>query len=362
LTSKKQLKNTKNKKLRSHHPPIHKEPKDCKTVWPICLEVIEKNDKTRAKSLFAYRVNHITDHIIANYFNNEKESPYRNNKPITRYNTTSNLLQKSEKISIPISSDSFNLQDNVVVGRHTHICKEGHKEKEVNASKISQKNYAEDSLFKTIEDASPLLYRGRTQTKKIEEIPARERGKTDYTKLSVPDLKTVNSEKRGLNLAGSFQNVLKQSGGNLKSSSGITESTGMSSSGKLTAVQIGLMTSQKISMGKAQSNMINEQQLSMISINTEDSPSKMETSSLSKGGNSSLTGSDKSGEVDNESEGSKIVEDDDSFTDEDYESNRGEYAKSVFDILEEVKENKNKLVDKFMDFNRSFIFMKGPSQ
>jgi len=171
----------------------------------------------------------------------------------------------------------------------------------------------------------------------------------------------VNSEKRGLNLAGSFQNVLKQSGGNLKSSSGITESTGMSSSGKLTAVQIGLMTSQKISMGKAQSNMINEQ-LSMISMNTEDSPSKMETSSLSKGGNSSLTGSDKSGEVDNESEGSKIVEDDDSFTDEDYESNRGEYAKSVFDILEEVKENKNKLVDKFMDFNRSFIFMKGPSQ
>ena len=85
---------------------MQKEPKECKTLWPICIETMEKSEKHREKSLFVYRVNNITDHIIANYYNtNEKESPHKT-KHITKYNS-SGITSSNYKINSTSYGTSF---------------------------------------------------------------------------------------------------------------------------------------------------------------------------------------------------------------------------------------------------------------
>ena len=67
---------------------MQKEPKECKTTWPICIETMEKSDKTRGKSLFVYRVNNITDRIISNYYDTNKKESLNKNQDITGFNSS----------------------------------------------------------------------------------------------------------------------------------------------------------------------------------------------------------------------------------------------------------------------------------
>jgi len=240
-----------------------------------------------------------------------------------------------------LGSDSQKVQDNFLIGRHTHVCRESLKEKEVNCHKFSQKGFAEDFLFQAIQEASPPSTRRKPIVPNSE--GTRARNDTEYRKISqIHQPMTQSStqgEKKGLILAGSFYNVLKHSP---------MKDTSQNESPHMNDIIIKKSIS---TPGMYAENGILASPIKRDSYKAGSSVSIKTT----------VTSSDNGGDAGNESGdsvfSSKNGIKDDSFTDDECRMKRVD-SKSMFDILDEVNENKNKLVDKFMEFNRSFIMTK----
>jgi hypothetical protein len=387
----KTIKEYENKKSRSHHPPMVKEPKDCSTKWPVCIDVIEKTDradKNRPKSLFTYRIDRVIDRVMAGYFekSNTNLTPtitITHRASITPKNTNkntsvtihTNLSSKIPGKTTPISHICTQLE-NVVIGRHNHVCKECVLEKEANAVILQEKAVKIEQMYKTIEENSPIV-RGRYYSSKFNLSQGRPRndgnnlymgpntsspGKTSFaTNQMGPIVPKDNNKKGGPVLAGAFQNALKPSP--VKDTNNNADNNGMNSSQPLNK-SIGLIKPTLITpVPNINTSMYSSGEIGKISHIMSNQSLDSGSKSFSRGGGengntneSFITGSDNYIEDSDDDSAARRDDNTDSFDDDNFEPR--DHTKSVFDILEEVKENKNKLVDKFMEFNRSFILTK----
>ena len=259
--------------------------------------------------------------------------------------------------------DTPKVQDNITIGRHIHTCRESISEREKNSTKMIQKNFAEDSLFKSIEDTSPQIKHKTIihsiNPKNYQEINRRD---TNYFNtlhsyqqlphqlvqsnlnmfstsnnniITTSSNNSINSsgggDKKGLVLAGVFQDVLKNSP--------IKKQEGSDSMKSL---------SQREESGKGTDTSKTNSNIEDGDVDGDDeekySNSSSDHSSSHKGRNSSYT-----------------EEENDSIEFDIHKSKkRRDHAKDVFDLLDEVNDDNknNKLANKYLEFNRSFIYNK----
>ena len=254
-----------------------------------------------------------------------------------------------------MTPDTQKVQDNIVIGRHLHICRESRLENEQNITKIVQKTFAEDFLFQSISDTSPLIRRKTTNIHSInpKNYHEKNRRSTNYfntlhsyqqlppqlvksninmsasnnsmTTSSNSIKNTVdigkNNDKKGLILAGVFQTVVKNS--------------------SIPKNYDGADTIKSLTQREELSKDIDKL---MIHSNIEDGDDEEKCSDFSSDYSSSYKNKDSSN-----------TDDDNDSINIDLKTKKKEHkngAKGVFDLLDD----KNQLVDKYLEFNRSFIY------
>ena len=234
-----------------------------------------------------------------------------------------------------------------------HICREGESEREKNSTKLIQQNFAEDMLFKCIENASPQI-----------------KHKTIIHSINPKNYQETNRRNTNTNTSNSFQQSplqLKQyTTNNSFSNNNNLLATNKNSMNNYGIDKKGLMFAGvfqdliKISPIKKQDGNgiikpLSQREESGKGTDTSKTSSNIEDDDEEK--NSDLSSDNSSYHKDRDF--SYVEEENDVINNDIHKKKkRRDNAKGVFDLLDEVNDDsKNKkLADKYLEFNRSFIY------